>query len=283
MPDTRTNEQLAIGAKAGNREDLHTLCERLQPLIRKVARQYNTGGSLEDQEDLQQALYEQLISVIPRYDPNRNAKVFTFVLPWLRLAAQRCRQQLRPIKVPDDVMRRLYEYRSLRADGLSNQQILQATGWDRRILDLLRYYDQVCSPPLSLSSTYTTEDGTELSLEDTLVDYESERAFQSIVDTLSDDEIMVYVLGLPEPIRTVLIERYLNDQKTPLRDLGEKLHLSQTQIRRVQRDGLRMVEREFRKRGLIERLAFSSTGFGRMTRSFTSNVEEAALELLGET
>ena len=283
MLDFKSNEELATAVRDGNREALCVLCERLQPLIRKIARQHNATGNAEDQEDLEMAIYEQLVSIIPRFDVHRNVQLITFLMPWLRLAAQRCRQQLRPIRVPDDIMRRLYEYRSLRADGLSNKDILRATGWDPRVLDLLRHYDQVCSPPVSLSSVYTTEDGTELSLEDTIIDHEAERAFQNVVDILTDDEINLYILGLPEPVRTILIERYLNEQKTPLKDLGEKLHLSQTQIRRVQREGLRLIEKEFRKRGLIERLAYSSTGFGRMTRSFTSNVEEAALELLGET
>lgn len=179
-------------------------------------------------------------------------------------------------------MRRLYQYRALRAEGLTRKQILLSTGWHPRVLDLLRQYDSICSPPLSLTSTYVADDGSEVSLEDSLIDADAEQAFKTVLDIMTDTEIELYVHSLPEPIRTVLIERCLNDQKTPLRDLAERLELSQTQIRKVQSKGLRMIEREFRKRGVIERLAYSSTGFGRMSRNFTSNTELAALENMGE-
>lgn len=277
-----TNEELAVLVKNGNREHLNTLCERLQPLVRKIAKQFNSTGLREDQEDIEQALFEQLCIIIPRFDPNRNAKVITFILPWLRQSAQRCRQQLHPLKIPGDVVRRLYLYRSLVDQGLSQKEISRITGIPPKLLADLKKYDLLLAPPLSMSSEYVTDDGTELTLEDTLVDAEAEKAFQNILDCMVDSEIECYILSLPEPFRTVLMERFMKDTKTPLNELAERLNISLSEVRKAQRKGLKLIEKEFRKRGIIERISYGSTGYGRMERSFTSNVEQAVLEILGE-
>lgn len=280
-----TNEELAAEIRKGNnrQEHLCVLCERFKPLVQRIARQYNAGGSAEDLEDLEQTLFMELCTIIPRYDPYRGAKLLTFIFPWLHNAARKARQQLFPVRVPPGMFKTISEFRALVDQGYSLHEIRKQTGWSRAsIAEIDRLSKTTLAPMLSTAAEYTSEDGEPVTLEDLLTDPVAERAYQYLLNSLDDAEIMLYVSSLPEPYRTVIYKRFLSDQRATVKGLAEELQLSVNEIRAAQRRGLKMIKNEFRRRGIIEGIAYSSTGQTRMQRTYTSNTELAALQLMGE-
>lgn len=280
---TLSNEEIAAEIRKGNnrQEHLCTLCERFKPIVQRIARQYNVGGSPEDLEDIQQALFAELCAIIPRYDPYRGAKLLTFVLPWLHNAARKARQQLSPVRVPLEMFKTISEFRALVDQGYSLQEIRKQTGWSRAaIAEMDRLSKTTLAPMLSTALEFSSADADPVTLEGLLIDPGAEKAYQDLLDLMDDNEILIYVSSLPEPSKTVIYKRFLSDRRTTIKGLAEELQLSVNEIRAAQRRGLKMIKDEFRRRGVIESIAYASTGLGRMQRTYTSNVEEAVMELL---
>lgn len=235
-----TNEEerdLARRARDGDREALHHLVIRHEPLVSSLTRRYRQANI--PYEDLRSEGFMGLLHAAARFDPERGTRFATYAKWWVRYFLQRFVTKNRRLVAPRQTrrLRRLRqrlrsvsvrwenEHGTVTAEELA--EVLDAT-----VAEILEVQTELSCPDQSIddperarryrSSTPTPEEH--------LADEQKERVFRTVVEQA--------LAVLSERERAIVRERILTDPARPLRDLGRAFGVSGERIRQIEKVAL---------------------------------------------
>lgn len=216
-------ELLAVRARSDAKARAE-LVERSLPLLRREARRYAGGVSVED---LEQEAITGVLRALASFEPSKGP-FLPWMRTWVRHALQRAvAEQARSVRLPTHVLWELHEVRQTRerlsaslGHTPSSMELADALGWSTdRLAQVLR----VIEPAESLDEL----DGTGLAAED--------HGFEDVVMRLTARQVEPALTRLTEREREILAARAGGES---LRELGRRLGISQERVRQIEQRAL---------------------------------------------
>ena len=239
-----TRETVAA-AKAGDERALTEVVESCLPQITRLARRYAAAPHVERLELIQEGV-AGLLQALHRYDPERETPLCAYAQPTVQRAMQRLVGELGDaVALSDHALRRLSRLKSAEDDLMREQhrlptrrEIVERSGVSEEEAERLL---RATSRPRSLQEPITAEDGNVIgSLGDLVDDPRAEDAYDRVLDVLEAHELRPLLSVLSPRERSVLRARYgLDGEPQSIREVAERLGLSTSRVRDIERRALR--------------------------------------------
>ena len=280
--DYMVNERLCELIRGGQKSYLQDLIIQNEGIIEKYARRYGRG-IVENEEDLRQECRLAMCKAATQFNPNGAAPFIAFAIPYLKHACLQYIRENAPVRIPQSRISVIKRYSELTDTGASDSEIMEQMRL-RSYKDLseIRRQAGYLNPDhvLSLDAPHgESEEGETCTLGDLLADPEDR--YMELVDRMETDRLMLRIETLP-PIEREIVKMRMQDEPVTLSEIAKKLNLSIAEVRKAKADAYQRLRKEIVTVEIAEKIAFSSSGLGRMQRSFTSGTELAALTVLGE-
>jgi RNA polymerase primary sigma factor len=239
----RQEQDLVIGAEAGDADACRKLVEAFLPAIVGLARRFPTGVALELQELVQEGV-AGLLFAARRYDPGLNTPFWAYASFWVYKAMQELAAELtRPVALSDRAVRALAQIRSARSDFVqahgtepTNEELSSATGLTTAQLERLRATERA---PRGIEERLSGDGETTATVGDTIADSAAEQAYEQVLDDLEVRALRDLTDQLTERERAVIRAHYgLGEQVQTLSQIGAGLGLTAERARQIEVDAL---------------------------------------------
>jgi RNA polymerase sigma factor (sigma-70 family) len=236
-------QRLVLAAKAGDADARARLVEAYLPLIASVAREY-AKPYLERLELIQEGV-AGMLRALERFDPDRGTPFWAYARWWVRQAMRQLIAELGDAAtLSRHALRRVARLRETQDELMqelgrepSEQEVIERSGLDhedaKRLLAAIR-------APRSLQEPIIAEDGGVIGTRGDLVsDPLSDGEYERVLDRLEAQELVSLLSVLSERERTVLRLRHgLDGPELTMREVGERLGISPSRVRRIERRAL---------------------------------------------
>jgi RNA polymerase primary sigma factor len=241
-PPLLTREQerdLVVAAEAGDATACRDLIEAFLPAIASLARGYHRGIGVERTELMQEGV-AGLLFAAQRYDTTLGTPFWPYASFWVRKAMQELVAELtRPVALSDRAVRGLAQIRAARRDFLQAHgieatavELSQATGLTPAQVESLLATER---PSRSLEEPLTPDDGSNVTLGDTIVDPVAEREYQLVLDEIEIRDVRDLADQLDERERVVIKAHYgLGRPTQTLSEIGATLGLTAERARQIE-------------------------------------------------
>lgn len=264
--------------RTGSTDCILILWERHQPLFDKYTRKYSRSNP-ELKQDLHQECYFALISAAKSFKVFHGSTFLSFLYRALQFRLYSYVNQTEPlVKLPQDRLSLIAKYAKLSIEH-DDTEIQSLLGIDAKELQKIKM-ESSGAHIVSLDAPHgESEEGEPCTLGDLLEDRRSEDAFDEIVGEMERDRLTVFVAALPEPLRSIIAFRYMEDRPRPYKEIADILGLPIHTVRKSEHKAIKMIRTEVHKRETIERAAYATSKAGAYMRHGcrTSVVEECAL------
>ena len=223
--------------------------EAYLPRIAALSRRYRGAAHVERLELVQEGV-AGLLQALERYDPARGTPFWAYARPTVQRAMQRLVAELGDAAVlSDHALRRLSRLKSAEDELMrehrrlpTRREIVERSGVDRDEAERLL---AETSPPRSFQEPITAEDGGVIgSLGDLVDDPRAEDAYDRVLDVMEAHELMPLLSVLSPRERSILRARYgLDGEEQSIRQIAERLGLSTSRVRDIERRALRKLRR----------------------------------------
>ena len=231
MEPIEGSEELAVRARAGDREARAQLVSASLPLLRRIARRYAGGGV--DLVDLEHDAVVGLLRALERFDPERGTPFWAYARWWVRQALQQAvAESARALRVPRHVLWDMHELKEMR-ERLTRErgreprvvELADALAWSAgRVEEALRAEH----PARSLDERFPDRDEVP---GDLLEDPLATEAYERVLVDLTSEQLRPVLLQLSEREREVLARRAAGES---LRQIGRALGVSGQRVQAVE-------------------------------------------------
>jgi RNA polymerase primary sigma factor len=237
---TRQQErELVIAAEAGDRVACRQLVEAFLPAIASLARPYRRGIGVQRTELIQEGV-AGLLFAAQRYDPALDTPFWAYASFWVRKAMQELVAELtRPVALSDRAVRSLAHIRAARRSHLqahgvepTNAELGDATGLTPAQVESLLATERTAR---SLEEPLGSDDGSPLTVGDTIVDPLAEREYERVLDAIELQEVRDLADQLDERERAVIRAHYgLGRPTQTLTEIGASLNVTAERARQIE-------------------------------------------------
>lgn len=284
------NEQIVQEIKNGinTSDNLERLYKKNLTLIKQIIKPYT---ALEEQEDLLQECYFALVNAVNNYECFENVKFMTYAKFWLKQACMRyienCGRSVRlPVNLYQDIIRYKKAITELSHDlgrYPEDAELVKHLGISKKKLNDLRMYSQDVK---SLNTSYTTEDGQEYELLDTI---EADlRLEESVIDNLYDEHCKSELWGIVECYTSekesdILQERFKKCKSRQA--IANDYNVTRQRIREIEHTALRKLRRASVKEEIEAKFDLAMvgayrTGANNFKTTWESSTERTALKMI---
>lgn len=232
-------------AKAGDERALTELVEAYLPRIAAMSRRYLGAPHVERLELIQEGVVG-FLQALDRYDPARGTPLWAYAEPTVRRSMQRLVSELGDaVVLSDHALRRLSRLKSAEDELMAEHhrlptrhEIIARSGVDRdeagRLLADTR-------PPRSFQEPITADDGGVIgSFGDLIDDPRAQDSYDRVLDVMEAHELLPLLSVLSPRERSILRARYgLDGEELSIRQIAERLGLSTSRVRDIERRALR--------------------------------------------
>ena len=244
--------ELVEAAKAGDQRALNELVEAHLPLIAALARRYALSPHVERVELTQEGV-AALLQALARFDPARGTRLWDYARPTVQRAMQRLVAELGDaVELSDRALRHLSRLRSAERELMherrrlpTRDEIVERAGVDRRTAEQILADTKA---PRSLQEPITAPDGGVVGSAGELVDDpRAEDAYERVLDAIEAQEL-VSLLSVLSPRERAIVAAHFGFDRERLsqRELAERLGLSVSRVRQIERRALTKMRRAAR-------------------------------------
>ena len=240
----RQEQDLVIGAEAGDVDATRKLVEAYLPAVVGVAAGFSDALGVERRELVQEGV-AGLLFAARRYDSRFGTPFWAYASFWVRKRMQELVAELtRPVALSDRAVRSLARVRRARSDYLqahsaepTDEQLSSATGLTRAQVESLRATER---RPRALEEPLAGEAETTAVLGDTIVDPVAEHELEEVLDAIEIHEVRSLADELDERERDVLLAHYgLGRPVRTLNEIGATLGLTAERARQIEVEALK--------------------------------------------
>ena len=284
-----TNEELVIKIKAGDdvANNMLQLWQQCRRYIYMIALKYQGTADIED---LEQEGYLSLYDAVEGFQPERGYKFLTYADFWITRKMVRYIQKNRSIRIPDYESQKINEYKKIvntyyirngkKITRKEVSKVLNMTVPEVIKLEKSMLMSKVDSTDKPVSDETDRITSGELVASET--DIENE-VLESVQQEQLKRIIWPFVEELPQKQRQVLEGRY--KENVTLKCIGERLGMTQEQVRQTENKALRSLKCSKNCRVLrsfvdetVEKGMYRHNGVHEFNRTWYSSTELAALK-----
>lgn len=232
-----------VAAEAGDSAACRELVEAFLPAISGIARGYPSGIGVERTELLQEGV-AGLLFAAQRYDTSLGTPFWAYAVFWVRKAMQELVAEVtRPVALSDRAVRGLAQIRAARRDHVqthgsepTNLELSQATGLTPLGVESLLATERRAR---SFEEPLALDEGSAVTLGDTIVDPGAEREYELVLDQIEIREVRDLADHLGERERAVIKAHYgLGCPTQTLSEIGATMGLSAERARQIEAGAL---------------------------------------------
>jgi RNA polymerase primary sigma factor len=235
--------ELVVAAEGGDAAACRELVESFLPAISGVARRFESRGSVQRSELLQEGV-AALLFAVRRYDPRTETPFWAYASFWVRKAMQELVAELtRPVALSDYAVRGLAQVKAAQRAYLAEHrteptaaQLAAATGFTSTQVESLLASDR---PARSFDEPLAAEEGMMATFGDMVADPGAEEEYSRVLDTMEIRTVRTLAERLEERERTVLRAHYgLGQRPRTLSEIGSALGLTAERARQIEQGAL---------------------------------------------
>lgn len=233
----RQEQDLVIGAEAGDADASRKLVEAFLPAIVGVAAHFPTAMGVKRQELVQEGV-AGLLFAARRYDSRLRTPFWAYASFWVRKAMQELVAELsRPAALSDRAVRGLALLRRAHSEFLqaheaepTDAELSRATGFTRAQIESMHAIER---RPRALEEPLGAE--ADATIRDTIVDPVAEREYDHVLDEIEIREVREFAEGLDDRERGIICAHYGLDQpEQTLNQIGAGLGLTAERARQIE-------------------------------------------------
>jgi RNA polymerase sigma factor (sigma-70 family) len=226
-------QELVIGAEAGDAEASRRLVEAFLPAIVAVAAHIPANGGI-DRQDLVQEGVAGLLFATRRYDVGRRTPFWSYASFWVRKAMQELVAELRgPVALSDRAVRALAQLR------LARREYVQAHGLEPSDDDLCRATGFTRAQVESLQATARRPQALDDPLAGGVADPAADAEYERVLDRLEIHQVRRLADQLDQRERAVIRAHYgIGERPRTLGEIGAGLGLTAERARQIEVEAL---------------------------------------------
>jgi RNA polymerase primary sigma factor len=242
----RREQELVVGAEAGDRDASRKLVEAFLPAILGIAGHFPTAlGGVERQELVQEGV-AGLLFAARRFDSGRPTPFWSYASFWVRKAMQELVAEVaRPVALSDRAVRALAQVKAARREYLqangsepTDEDLSRATGLTRSQVESLRATER---RPRALQEPLGDADEA-ATVGETIADPVAERDYDAVLDRIEIGEVRTLADELDKRARSVVRAHYgLGQRARTLDEIGAGLGVTAERARQIEADALRQL------------------------------------------
>ena len=236
-------------AKAGDERSVAEVIDACLPQVLTISRRYVGTEHVERLELIQEGI-AGLLQALDRFDPGCGTPFCAYARPAVQRAMQRLVAELSDaVVLSDRALRHLSRLKSAEDELMrehprlpTRREILDRAGVERE--EAKRLLAET-SPPRSFQEPITAEDGGVIgSLGDLVDDPRAVDAYDRVLDAMEAHELLPLLSVLSPRERSILRARYgVDGEEQSIRQIAERLGLSTSRVREIERRALRKLRR----------------------------------------
>jgi RNA polymerase primary sigma factor len=235
----RQEQDLVVGAEAGDADASRKLVEAFLPAIVGLAGGFPRSGALELQELVQEGV-AGLLFAARRYDSGLDTPFWGYASYWVHKAMQELvAERARPVALSDRAVRALAQIRRARSEYLqahgaepTEQELSSATGFTTAQLQSLQATERM---PRGMEERFSGDGESAATVGDTIVDSAAEQAYEQVLDDIEIRALRGLTEQLTERERAVIRAHYgLGEQAQTLSQIGAGLGLTAERARQIE-------------------------------------------------